>query len=344
MTVPTSKSNTVYFDPLVKYIKGAIADIPPNAPPDAKYTQFFEANQFDSFINRNISKTFNVQKNPFKLLNLQKERTLKQAMEEDLINKNIQLTLGSLFKINGLFYINKRPYTILGIKWRKNDWSIDTKPTGKLMSPYTNLSYKNALKEAEDELKLIEAEFPSSVGNMKTKKEETLEDIKNGQTFQKRTPPNLGDVTDYSQQFLDERDILIKNNPINFTNETDLNTDPITFSLLLDKDVFTDFIKNNPSPANDMLVNKYSTYLDLKKILYESKDDYFEIKYEVARTQNIYDNTSKSIFDILVFDGTVPPLLEDEDKALLKQVPEQCEELFDYQAQSYHQSSLVPFL
>jgi hypothetical protein len=72
----------------------------------------------------------------------------------------------------------------------------------------------------------------------------SLEDIKNGQTFQKRTPLNLGDVTDYSKQFLDERDILIKNNPINFTNETDLNTDPITFSLLLDKDVFTDFIKN----------------------------------------------------------------------------------------------------
>jgi hypothetical protein len=175
----------VYFDPLVKYIKGAITDIPPNAPPDSKYTQFFEANQFDSFINRNIGKTFNVQKNPLKLLNLQKERTLKEAMEEDLINKNIQLTLASIFKINGLFYINKRPYTILGIKWRKNDWSIDTKPTGKLMSPYTNLSYKNALKEAEDEMKLIEAEYPESVGTMKTKKDETLNNLKNGQTFEK---------------------------------------------------------------------------------------------------------------------------------------------------------------
>ena len=108
MTVPTSKSHTVYFDPLVEYIKGAIKDIPSTAPREAKYTQFFEGPQFDSLINRCISKTFNFQKNPNKLLNLQKERTLTEAMEENLINENIQLTLSSLFKQNGIFYINKR--------------------------------------------------------------------------------------------------------------------------------------------------------------------------------------------------------------------------------------------
>ena len=90
MTVPTSKSHTVYFDPLIQYIPGAITDIPPKAPTDAKYTQFFEANQFDSLINRCISKVFNFQKNPKKLFNFQKERTLDQAIKENLINKNIE--------------------------------------------------------------------------------------------------------------------------------------------------------------------------------------------------------------------------------------------------------------
>jgi hypothetical protein len=112
MTVPTSKSRTVYFDPLVKYIKGAIKDIPPSAPREAKYTQFFEAPQFDSLINRCISKTFNFQQkpknlllNPTKLLNLQKERTLTEAMEEDLINENIKLTLSTLFLHFRMFHI-----------------------------------------------------------------------------------------------------------------------------------------------------------------------------------------------------------------------------------------------
>jgi len=328
----------VYFDPLVRYIKGAITDIPPNAPPDSKYTQFFEANQFDSFINRNIGKTFNVQKNPLKLLNLQKERTLKEAMEEDLINKNIQLTLASLFKINGLFYINKRPYTILGIKWRKNDWSIDTKPTGKLMSPYTNLSYKNALKEAEDEMKLIEAEYPESVGTMKTKKDETLNNLKNGQTFEKRTPLNLGTESDYSDQFLEESRNLPKNYPVLFINETDLSTDPITMSLLLEPVEFAKFTEDNKGPDSDLLINTYGRYLDFKKILFESRNDYLEIKYEIGRVQALYDNTSKSIFNTLVYDTVDPlvPLTPDEIKeikASLALVPEQCEELFDYQAQ-----------
>jgi hypothetical protein len=54
MTVPTSKSHTVYFEPLIKYNIRAINDIPPIALPNLKYTQFFEANQFDSLITRCI--------------------------------------------------------------------------------------------------------------------------------------------------------------------------------------------------------------------------------------------------------------------------------------------------
>jgi hypothetical protein len=257
MTVITSKSKTVYFDPLVKYIKGAIQDIPKEAPPDSKYTQFFEANQFDSLVNRFISKAFNFQKNPLKLINMQKERTLDQAIEEDLINENIQLTLSSLFKQNGLFYINKRPYTILGKKWKTNDWSIDTKPTIKLMSPYTNLSYKNAMKEAEDELKLLETKYPTAVGDVRTKNDETINDIKNGVTYEKK-PQKLSQEMEYSSEaFEDEQHYIIPNYPVIFANESNLNTDPITFSLLLDRDEFVKFIEENKSENSDMLIKKF---------------------------------------------------------------------------------------
>ena len=80
MTVPKSKSNAVYFDPLVKYYKMALTDIPSEAPKDALFTQFFEANQFDSLINRILSN----------FLFMKKERTLVEATKEVLIDNNIK--------------------------------------------------------------------------------------------------------------------------------------------------------------------------------------------------------------------------------------------------------------
>ena len=336
MTVPTSKSHTVYFDPLVKYIKGAITDIPKNAPPYSKYTQFFEANQFDSFINRCISKTFNIQKNPLKLLNLQKERTLDQAMKEDLINQNIKLTLSSLFKPNGLFYINKRPYTILGKKWKNNDWSIDIKPSDKLRSPYTNLSYKNAMKEAEDELKLLATKYPDAVGEVNTKNTETINDIKNGVTYEKK-PEKLSQEKEYlSEVFEDEEHYITPNYPIIFANEPDLNTDPITFSLLLDRAEFAKFVEENKSKDNDILIAKFGRYLEFKKILYENKNDYNDTQFQIGIIQKQYDRISKAIFDILVFKNDDSPSDPEEINDLKKQlssVPGMCEELLDYQVQ-----------
>ena len=55
MTVPENKSHTVYFDPLVKYYDWPIRTLPPGAPKDALYTQFFEAAEFDTMINRILS-------------------------------------------------------------------------------------------------------------------------------------------------------------------------------------------------------------------------------------------------------------------------------------------------
>ena len=93
MTVPNSKSNTVFFDPLIKYYETPIKNISPYAPKDTIYTQFFEANEFDTMINRTLS--------DFRYM--QKPRTFSKAYNEGIINNNIKYTLNNLFKNDQLF-------------------------------------------------------------------------------------------------------------------------------------------------------------------------------------------------------------------------------------------------
>ena len=114
MSVPKVNSHTVYIDPLVEYTRRAIKDLPTGAPKDLLLTQFFLPNQFDSLINRVLSS----------FTSMQGVRTLEQAKNEGVIDTNIQLTLDTLFKRNNLFYINDRPYTIIGNTWNKGDWEI----------------------------------------------------------------------------------------------------------------------------------------------------------------------------------------------------------------------------
>ena len=251
MTVPVSKSHSVYFESLVKYNKRAINDIPPIALPNLNYTQFFEANQFDSLITRCINSFFN----------FQKEIDFDQAFKEGIIENNIGLTVNSLFKTNGLFYINKRPYTILGVNWDRS-WSIDTKPNNKLMSPYTNLSYKDAIKQAEDEYELFKKMYPGATGDAQIKNEEIANQIKNGIQFEEKKDMSLNlklaNEMKYSAALFDDEDEFIEPNfPVLFINEPDLNTDPITFSVLLDKEEFVDFIEKNKNDLSNSLINKF---------------------------------------------------------------------------------------
>ena len=55
MSVPKNKNHTVYFDPLIKYYETPIKNIPGNASKDAVLTQFFNAPEFDTMINRILS-------------------------------------------------------------------------------------------------------------------------------------------------------------------------------------------------------------------------------------------------------------------------------------------------
>jgi hypothetical protein len=137
MTVPKNKSHTLYFDPLVKYYEFPIKTLPSGAPKDALYTQFFEASEFDTMINRILS--------DFRYM--QKPRTLQESVDQHIIDNNIKITLNNLFKTNNLFYVNKKPYTIIGSHWKDNDWQIDKKPIETLLTQFSNMTKKRKKKK-----------------------------------------------------------------------------------------------------------------------------------------------------------------------------------------------------
>jgi hypothetical protein len=183
------------------------------------------------------------------------------------------LTIKAILKRNGLFYINKRPYTILGRSWNQK-WDIDTKPTNKIMSPYTNLSYKDATNQAEKELDTFKKTYPNATGNSEIKNEEIKAELKNGiefkETIKENTISNLkiAEEAQYVSDVQEEEELfIIPNFPVLFTNETDINTDPISFSLLMDKDEFIKFIEKSGNESSNLLIKKYGRYIETKKKL-----------------------------------------------------------------------------
>jgi hypothetical protein len=126
MSIPDTKSHTVFFNPLVKYYSNDVSNLPSK---NLIISQFFEKGQFESMINRILSN--------FK--HMQPERTLQQATEEGIIDNNISITLNTLFKNNNILYIGDRPYTIVSSNWNKGDWKLDAKPIEKVITPYSYL-------------------------------------------------------------------------------------------------------------------------------------------------------------------------------------------------------------
>jgi len=324
MTVPESKSHTVYFDPLVKYGKWAIKNIPSTAPPDTKYTQFFEANQFDSLINRCINSIFN----------FQKKLDLNEAIKEGVIDNNINLTIKSLFKKDGffkgkgLFYINKRPYTILGRSWDKK-WDVDTKPNNKLMSPYSNLSYNYASTQAEKELEEFKKIYPNATGNANIKNEKIKDELKNGIEFKESIKEKMisnlkiADEAQYvSDVQADEEAFIIPNFPVLFTNETDINTDPISFSLLMDKDEFIKFIENSKDESINLLIKKYGRYIETKKKLYENISKIYSVSKQ--QLEEIYNYVFASISSS---EKGKEPLIDDAAKKAAEEAKKAAEKI-----------------
>jgi hypothetical protein len=109
MTIPDFKSdNSVSFDPLIELEKKVIDKV----PQEFRVKQFFNRGLFNSLLNLH-------NKSPLSSLN--------EAVYYGYVDNNIGLTLDTLFPVNGLIYIDKQPYRIADIQWRKGDWRITPK-------------------------------------------------------------------------------------------------------------------------------------------------------------------------------------------------------------------------
>jgi hypothetical protein len=150
MLVPDSRSSKVFFNPLVKYHAGPMENVGATTKETREkdvLAQFFESNKFDSAMNR-VKSSMVGQQTPIS--------SIQEASKKDYISNNIQVTLDMLFKKDALFYINKRPYTILHTSYDKNSWHIGTKPLNELMSRYnyttTSSEYAAILQNAQKEI------------------------------------------------------------------------------------------------------------------------------------------------------------------------------------------------
>ena len=301
MTVPKSKSTSLYFDPLVEYYTAPIKNIPTPAPPETIYTQFFEANEFDFLINRILSN--------FRYM--QKARTLEEATQQGIIDNNIQLTLNTLFQPNNLFYIDKKPYTIINYNWKQGNWQIDTKPIDKLITPFSHLT-GNALEEAEKEKNeipesirqgnavsatLVQDELASNITQITTPTTETTEkeketEIKPIQPLAAHIPfiknTDLLDKMPESYKKLYGK-FLQRNTPINYSDKPDIIRDPLSLSLLIEQQQLNHFLEKN---TNSEIIKLYNNYINSKTLMNKADEDYITACTELAIFKKIFNDYS----------------------------------------------------
>lgn len=94
MTDPTTTESKVYFNPLVKYNSISFKNT------------FINASLFQSLMN-----------------SYKKQPRISRHIKGNIDN-NILVTLNSLFPTYGIIYIEREPYVILDVLWRKGDWKI----------------------------------------------------------------------------------------------------------------------------------------------------------------------------------------------------------------------------
>jgi hypothetical protein len=297
MTVPKEKSHTVYFDPLIKYYEGPIKNFPSAAPTNTLFTQFFEAAEFDSMINRTLS--------DFRYM--QKPRTFIQAYEERIIDNNMKLTLKTLFKPNNLFYINKKPYTIINSHWNDNDWQIDKKPIDKLLRQFSHLT----IKQITDEAKKEEDSIPETIrqGNLSSSNlsnDETISSVSTGLQNAVDNAPNGQNMSIVTDSFVHQDNLpgvsndikrlysefLKQNAPINYSDTADLSRDPITISLLVDPAELLKFINNNKKSS---IIELYSAFITSKTNLQLADKEYIDACTELAIYKTNFDNEFRDI-------------------------------------------------
>jgi hypothetical protein len=278
MTVPSSKSRTVYFDPLIEYYTLPIRNLPSGAPPQELYTQFFEPNQFDTMMNRILS--------DFRYM--QKPRTLEDATARGIVDNNIEITLKTLFRNNNLFYINKKPYTIVKMNWNKTNWQIDTKPIDRLIQPFSQNSGKE-LEKAEEELDDI-PEFlrQGNLASANLVNEENSDNLglglKNKKAVISKSDTNISlpiiadeDVLEHMSERTKNLygKLLKKNIPINYSDDPDLIRDTLTLSLLVNNSQLEDFLqRSKKTNKKSDILKYYNAYINGKKNLADADSNY----------------------------------------------------------------------
>ena len=312
MTVPTSRSHVVYFDPLVKYRWRAIKDIPYGVPKDNLFTQFFEPNQFDTMINRTLSNLFYAQK-PINLL---------EAKDKGIITNNINLTLQTLFKTNNLFYINKKPFTIVGAKYNKSDWSLDKKPIEELFG-IPGINSTTIQQEADEEL----ADIPESIrsGNLASinlAKNMNASNLASGlnNINGNITPELLSPKRAHKKRklySLNSRleslfESLKENKVVNDDEQNiDLGKDPLTFTILLSPSMIAEYIQTNPESD---FVKYYQEYTFSKSTLIASYNKFSNLELEIAQDATYYKDKrllNRDVLDKIKKDAKGPILLNE---------------------------------
>ena len=247
MTVSNIKSETVYFNPLIKLDKSTVNSIPSGYPQTEKYTQFFNKNDFNSLVNRSITSNF------------QKRLTLEEATKGGIVDNNISVTLDTLFRKNANFYIRGKPYTIYSHEWINGDWQIDTKSFEKniLSSTYGQGLYgaqQNAMIQnrlAMDELKKFKLEHSGIVQgfavstDMSKFNDEYTSDLGKG-VSKPKTPAEVAASAESLKQWGKEEvpkiarklatKQLVYQTIVNLDEEANLSNDPISLNILYSVD------------------------------------------------------------------------------------------------------------
>jgi hypothetical protein len=130
MSIPSSSSRFVNFNPLIKINKDTFFNtykIKPNDPKplsDNIIDIFLNKQKFDDLLNDIVMKTD------------KKELSIQDSCTQKVIDNNIKTTLDVLFKSGNVLEIDKKSYTIYNYTWLNGDWLIYSRDIKKETDEY----------------------------------------------------------------------------------------------------------------------------------------------------------------------------------------------------------------
>lgn len=301
MSVPRIKSETVYFNPLIKLNKRVSLRIPPGYPENERLTQFFNKSDFNGLVGRNIASGF------------QKKYTLEEATKNGVVDNNINVTLDILFKKYNKFYIRDKPYTIFSHEWINGDWQIDKKGFERQIMQSTygmglNGSQQNRL--ADDELQKFKTEHAGIVSGFAVSseiskfKDEYESGLARGITPMKPKSTLSADeeaakklAEEAAKQGIPENALNLATKKltfqpiVNLDDEASLSNDPVSLNIIYSINRnYSEDIKLNPKildPAYQQLLQKGEEYRIAKEKYDKSIGSYFALINEAKKTQPI---------------------------------------------------------